>query len=144
MATIGIAQGRHAREHGTAARVLVAIELATGAAALAGGLLLAVEPDGSLLQARSSALENGPFGDWRVPGVLLAVLVGGGFLGAAWWQHRRRPFARELSMLAGAGLVVFEGFELLWIGAQPLEGVFAVVGLTVLALAVRLPRGSGG
>jgi hypothetical protein len=42
-------------------------------------------------------------------------------------------------MLAGAGLVVFEGFELMWIGTQPLEAVFAVVGLTVLVLAVKMP-----
>ena len=38
-------------------------------------------------------------------------------------------------MLAGFGLVMFEVAELAWIGPQPLEGVFALVGAGVLALA---------
>ena len=82
-------------------------------------------PDGSLLRADSSALAGSPFSDWRVPGVLLAGLVGGGFLLAGWWQWRGRRHARELSMAAGAGLVFFEAAELAWIGFQPLEALFA-------------------
>ena len=120
-------------------RLLVGVELGTGAAAVVGGLLLALRPDGSLLQAHASALSHSPFSDWRVPGLLLASLLGVGFLAAGWWQHRLGRCARELSVAAGAGLVLFEAFELVWIGPQPLEAVFAVVGLTVVVLAVRLP-----
>jgi hypothetical protein len=123
-------------------RLLIGIELFTGAAGLAGGLLLAFRPDGSLLQAQKSALTNGPFTDWRLPGLLLASLVGVGFLGSSWWQRRRAPFARELSLVAGTGLVVFEASELAWIGPQPLQAVCAAIGLTVLVLAARLPRRS--
>jgi hypothetical protein len=72
--------------------------------------------------------------------VLLAGLVGGGFLLAGWWQWRGRRHARELSMAAGAGLVCFEAAELAWLGFQPLEAVFAVVGVMVIGLAWRLPR----
>jgi hypothetical protein len=43
-------------------------------------------------------------------------------------------------MAAGAGLVCFEAAELAWIGFQPLEAVFAAVGVIVLGLAGRLPR----
>jgi hypothetical protein len=53
-------------------------------------------------------LANAPFSDWRLPNLLLAFLVGSGFLGTAAWQWRRAPFARELSLVAGAGLVLFE------------------------------------
>jgi hypothetical protein len=62
--------------------------------------------------------------------VLLAVLVGGGFLVAGWWQWRNYRYARELSLLAGAGLIGFEAAELAWIGFQPLEVLFAFVGLS--------------
>ena len=67
-------------------------------------------------------------------------LVGGGFLLAGWWQWHARWHARELSMAAGAGLVCFEAAELAWLGFQPLEAVFAVVGVMVTGLAWRLPR----
>jgi hypothetical protein len=117
--------------------LLVALEYFTGVSAVVGGLMLATRPDGSLLQAKLSALSRSPFDDWRVPGVLLAVLVGGGFLVAAEWQRRRLPGARELSILAGVGLITFEVAELAWIGFQPLEIIFGVVGAAVIVLAIR-------
>jgi hypothetical protein len=42
-------------------------------------------------------------------------------------------------MTAGMGLVCFEAAELGWLGFQPLEAVFAVVGVAVTELAWRLP-----
>ena len=114
-------------------RVLLGLELVTGA--VAGGGLLAVAPDGSLLRADPAALRGSPFSDWRPPGVLLATLVGGGYLLTAWWERRDGRWARQLSMVAGAGLATFEAFELAWIGFQPLEAVFAAVGAAVLLLA---------
>jgi hypothetical protein len=118
-----------------ARRVLVVLELATGAAALAGGALLAAAPDGSLLKADPAVLAGTPFSDWRVPGLLLAALVGGGNLLAGSWQRGSRRHARELSLVAGAGLVAFETAELAWLGFQPLEASFAGIGITIVALA---------
>jgi hypothetical protein len=128
------------RQAGAARRVLVALELVTGATGLAGGVLLAAAPDGALLRADPATLAGTPFADWRVPGVLLGGLVGGGFLLAGWWQWRGHRHARELSMAAGLGLVCFEAAELGWLGFQPLEAVFAVVGVAVTGLAWRLPE----
>ena len=128
------------RRKDTARRALVSLEVATGAMGLAGGLLLAVAPDGSLLRADPATLAGSPFSDWRVPGALLAGLVGGGFLLAARWQWRGRRYARELSMAAGTGLVCFEAFELAWLGFQPLEAVFALAGLAVVVLAWHAER----
>jgi hypothetical protein len=125
-------------------RVLLGLEVVTGATAVGGGVLLAVAPDGSLLRADPAALRGSPFFDWRPPGVLLATLVGGGYLLTAWWQRRDGRWARQLSMVAGAGLVAFEAFELAWIGFQPLEAVFAAVGASVLLLAaLDRPASSG-
>src|SRR3954451_8963466 len=92
-------------------RMLLGLELVTGGTAVAGGVLLVIAPDGSLLGADPSALVGSPFADWRLPGVLLTTLVG------------------------GAGLVAFEVFELAWIGFQPLEAVVVAVGAAVLFLA---------
>ena len=123
----------------TQARVLAVLELVTGAAALAGGALLVAVLDGSLLRADPRALTGTPFADWRVPGLLLATLVGGGFLLAGYWQWRNRRHARTFSMFAGAGLIAFEAAEMTWIGFQPLEAVFVAVGVVVIALALHNP-----
>lgn len=123
-----------------ARRTLVALELATGAAALVGGALLAAAPDGSLLKADPAVLAGSPFSNWRVPGLLLAALVGGGYLLAGVWHYGNRWHARELSMLAGAGLVAFEAAELAWLGFQPLEAICAGIGITVITLAWQAAR----
>ena len=128
------------RRRGHGRRALAGLELVTGLAGVAGGLLLVAAPDGSLLRADPGVLAGGPFSDWRVPGVLLASLVGGGFLLAGAWQWRGGWHARELSLVAGAGLIGFETAELAWLGFQPLEAVFALVGVTVISLAWRMDR----
>jgi hypothetical protein len=120
-----------------ARRALVVLELATGAAALGSGALLAAAPNGLLLRADPAVLAGTPFSDWRVPGLLLAVLVGGGYLLAGVWQWGNRWHALELSIFAGAGLVAFEAAELAWLGFQPLEAICAGIGLAVIALAWR-------
>ena len=111
------------------ARLLVPLELVTGAVGLAGGLLLALVPDGSLLHADPGVLAGTPFTNWRWPGVLLATLVGGGFLLAGSWQWRHGWHARELSIAAGVGLVLVEAVEFAWIGFQPLQALFTLVRL---------------
>ena len=75
-------------------RTRVVLELAAGVLAVAGGALLVAAPDGSLLQLDAAMLGGSPFGDWRLPGILLADLVGGGFLAAGMWdraEHRQAP-----------------------------------------------------
>jgi len=117
-------------------RVRLGLEYFTSATAMVGGLLLVSRPDGALLQAKQSALATSPFADWRMPGLLLGVLVGGGFLITAECQRHQWPRERDLAIFAGVGLIVFELTELAWIGFQPLEAVFAVVGATIAELAI--------
>jgi len=121
-------------------RTLVGLELLTGAAGTVGGVLLVVRPDGSLLHAKLSALVGSPFSSWRIPGLLLSTLVGGGLLLAGVWQRRQAWHARELSMFAGAGLMAFECAEFAWIGFQPLEALFGIVGMAIFALSRKMPR----
>ena len=120
-------------------RILAVLELVTGGTGVVGGILLAIAPDGSLLAADPAALGGSPYADFRVPGLLLATLVGGGYLLTGFWQWRSGWGARALSVVAGFGLVAFEACELLWLGFQPLEAVLAGVGATVAGLALCAP-----
>lgn len=121
-------------------RRLALVEIATGAMAAIGGGLLLIAPDGSLLMADPAVLTGSPFGDYRWPGALLATLVGGGYLLAGTWLLRRWPGAAVVSLAAGVGLVAFEAAELIWLGFQPLEAVFAAVGVLVAGMSVAVIR----
>jgi hypothetical protein len=120
--------------------VLVVLELATGLSALAGGVLLMSAPDGHLLDADRAALAGSPFGDWRIPGLLLAIVVGIGFLAAAAVQWAAPRIGAVLSALAGTGLILFEAVEWTWLGFQPLEAALAAVGVVIVILAARQLR----
>jgi len=124
-------------------RALARLELGTGVLAVIGGVLLSIAPDGSLMNADPAALVGSPFLDYLWPGLLLATLVGGGYLMTGLWQWRGGPGARALSVFAGVGLVAFEATELLWLGFQPLELMFALVGVAVATMAVRAGRDPG-
>jgi hypothetical protein len=119
-------------------RTLIALELAVGVSAVLGGLALVVRPDGSLLQAKRSVLAGTPFSDWRVPGLLLATLVGGGSLLAAGALWRRVGSARVLALLVATGVVAFELVEWLTIGFQPLEAIVAALEAAMFVLAWRV------
>jgi hypothetical protein len=124
-----------------AEQFLLGLELFIGVTAVGGGLALIAQPDGSLLQAELSALAGTRFADWRVPGMFLLVLVGGGSLLTAFWLWCRWWNARALAVLSGLGVLAFELTEWTTIGFQPLEAVVGVLALLVVVLAWRLPGG---
>ena len=132
-----------ARAHSRLGRALAGLELGTGVMAIIGGLLLVLAPDGSLLNADPAALTGSPFGDYRWPGVLLTILVGGGYLLTGIWQWRGGRGAWVLSLFAGVGLIAFEAAELLCLGFQSLELVFALVGISVATMAILRLRTDG-
>src|SRR5947209_7346346 len=109
-------------------RAIVIIQAVVGAAGLVGGLLLAARPDGSLLDAKRSALDGTPFSDWRAPGILLALPVGCGLLGASVWVWRRWPGGRGVALASAAGLVAFEVVQVLLIGFQGLQLLIDAIG----------------
>jgi hypothetical protein len=120
-------------------RALILMELTTAGAALSGGILLALRPDGSFLHADPAVLRRTPFSSWRLPGLLLAAGCGGGYAIAGLLHLRRSRAARVVSIAAGTALVALEAWEIAFIEYQPLELVFAGVGAAVVVLAVRLP-----
>jgi hypothetical protein len=125
-------------------RALLTLETVTSVTALAGGILLMLAPDGSLLMADPAALEGTPFDDWLLPGAALTLCVGVGFAVAAGWQWRRGSHARYVSLAAGVGLVLFEIVQFSVIGFHPLQAVFGLVGVTTAILAWRLPAARHG
>ncbi|MCQ1995800.1 hypothetical protein [Arthrobacter sp. zg-Y1171] len=118
---------------------LMRLEFGTAGAALGGGILLALRPDGAFLHADPSVLRRTPFRDWRLPGLLLAMGCGGGYLGAGMLHLRRHRAAQPLSVAAGLALIGLEAWEMAFIEFQPLEAAFVGIGAAVVVLALRLP-----
>jgi len=120
-------------------KLLFGIEALVGGAAVAGGVLLTAAPDGHLLAADPAVLMGTPFADYLVPGILLALLVGGGGLVVAALTGRRARYARACAVLYATGVVAFEGVEYSLIGWQPLQAVIGALGLAMLLLALTAP-----
>ncbi|MTD14482.1 hypothetical protein GIS00_11045 [Nakamurella sp. YIM 132087] len=117
-------------------QALAGLQALTGVSAVAGGVLLAVRPDGSLLRIDPELLRGSRFRDWRWPGLLLAGVAGGGHLGVAVLQCRHGRRVRMLSAATGLALIGFEVAEARWLGRHPLQLIFGGIGAVCVASAL--------
>ncbi|HVC79852.1 MAG TPA: hypothetical protein VNL35_05035 [Chloroflexota bacterium] len=117
---------------GTNRKALIAVEAFVGLSAFAGGVALMLGPKGSILPLSTSLLDGTPFADYFIPGALLALVIGGGMLGAALLLWRRRPSALTVAMASGAALMIFEIVEFSIIGFNPLQVVYGGLGAVIL------------
>jgi hypothetical protein len=124
-------------QKGTRVTIMV-IECLVGIAALVAGLLFIVRPDGSLLGTSKGILSATAFGDFLVPGILLAVVVAGLTLAAAAAVFLLTRNAAEMVLVSGAMLVFFELVESALIGFNLQQPLIALLGLVLIALSLRL------
>ena len=92
----------------------VAVELLVGISAFFGGYGLLKDAEG--LGMPGSWLERSPFSDYKVPGLFLSVIIGGGMIVAALLALRRSPAARAAAQLMGLILLSWLVIETLIIG----------------------------
>lgn len=126
---------------------LVALEAFVGLSAVAGGIALLT---GVFAQGIPVAwLQGTPFSDYTIPGLALAILVGGGMLLAAATVFIRREWATLVSVVAGIFMVGFEVVEAASVDSKAgdglplmagLQALYFVLGLVIFGLAVYLWR----
>jgi len=105
-----------------------------GVGALYGGVRLLV--DAEALGVKESWLEGTAFSDYRLPGVVLIVVIGGGMIATALAALRRSRLAGPAALVMGATLLVWGAVETLTIGYR---GAGQLVLLTVFAIGPALP-----
>jgi hypothetical protein len=105
-----------------------------GVGASYGGVRLLV--DAEALGVKESWLEGTLFRDYRVPGVVLLTVVGGGMLVTALAALRRSRYAGLGALAMGVALIVWGVVETLTIGYQ---GTGQLVLLAVFVVAPALP-----
>jgi hypothetical protein len=118
----------------------LAVTLFAGMNAVGGGAGLIVNG----LGMPTSELHDTPFDSFLVPGLLLALVVGGGMLAAAVATWRRTRRAAEVTIGAGAIMLGWIAVETVMIDdGRPLQIAVALVALVTLGLGwlrLRLDR----
>lgn len=124
------------------AKLLLPLELFQGITAIGGGAMLALRPDGSLIRMPIEWLRHSPFESYLIPGLVLAIVVGGSALVAAAFIVLRRSNAWFMSAVAGSGVVIWIVVQLAMTRMfHPLQIVYLVTGAAILILAFLLRRG---
>ena len=81
-----------------------------GIGAIFGGYGLLSDADG--LGVKSEWLDGSPFPDYRIPGIILLVFIGGGMLLTALLALRRSRFAGVAALAMGVVLLI-------WVSSRP-------------------------
>ena len=115
---------------------LVALSL-LGIGALAGGIALVSQPDGSVMHFDVALLAGSPFADFTVPGLILGGLFGVGSLVVVVLGLRHAPIAPFLAFAIGVAQMIWIVVELSVIRELSfLHPVFFGTGLVIALSAV--------
>lgn len=119
---------------------LMALEIFMGLMAVACGVILAAGVAGEVLDMQLHLLDGTPFGSFLIPGIILAVAVGGSQLVAAYGLWRRSAWGMTASLVSGAilmGWIVGEVTLLGWIAPRGLQPFCFVYGTLEASIAAR-------
>lgn len=121
-------------------RMLIVVQGLVGLTAVAGGVTLTL---GSLLHSSmgvlvppSDYLAGSPFSTYLIPGVLLAVVVGGTQIVALVLVGRRMPSATIATVVAGMGLNIWVFVELVFIPFSFLQVLYFVAALAEIGFVL--------
>ena len=93
--------------------LLAALCLFTGITAIGGGASLVIRPDGSLMEAPSSLLQQSPFTTFMIPGLLLLFVIGLSNSVAGVLVARTSRLAPYFAYVAGGALFVWITVEMI-------------------------------
>ncbi len=122
--------GNSANPRPAAVWLLILLLVLLGVGALAGGGMLAVAPDGHLLQMPLDMLQHSPFPNFLIPGILLLLFLGIYPLAVAYSLWKCPPWGWP------ALLNPFRGIHWSWAGSLA-AGVIVLVWIIVEMLMLR-------
>jgi hypothetical protein len=105
------------------------------------GLLMISNPDGSILNLPLSLLKGTPFKDFKIPGILLTVVVGGTNLLAVFYNMQRHPNRYNWAMAGGIMICGWIIVQMILIHAVNwLQIIYLAAGIFILLLSLQLKR----
>lgn len=118
--------------------ICIILLLLNGIGAFYGGLLLIIDPSGSKLGLPLSFLENSPFQNYLIPGVVL-LIVNGVFsfvtLGILLFKNAYSHWFIIIQGLLLTGWIVFQIFFLRMF-YPPLHATFLIIGIVFLGCGI--------
>jgi hypothetical protein len=115
--------------------ILGLLQVFTGMGAVAGGIPMILQPDGSTQAMSTDLLANSPFPDFFIPGILLVTVIGIGNLAGAYLTLNHKKHIGKFAMVAGATLIIWIAVQVYFIGlSKLLQPMFFLVGVAELVL----------
>jgi len=130
--------------------LLCVLHIFLGINGLTGGLLLIIKPDGSLLGMQMDLLNNSPFSNYLIPGVLLLLFLGGlplftfyGLIKRSNWKwvralniYRDRYWSWSFSLYTGIIAIFWITIQLLLTQYFWIQPIIIFVGLFIIVLTM--------
>ena len=119
--------------------LLLFLLFAVAITALPCGVMLVLEPDGSILQLPLILLNATPFNSFLIPGIILTIMVGGTNAIAFMLVVFKKPYQYRWSMAAGTILVLWIIAQFMLIsGAHWLQLFYMGLGVLTVLIAYQL------
>lgn len=118
-----------------------ALQLFIGIGAVASGIGLIIDPDGSNLSMSVEFLKESPFEDFLIPGIALLFINGLGSIIGSFFSFRRYHFAGKITMILGVAMVIWISTQVYWISwISLLQPVYLVLGIIEILLGFIIGR----
>ena len=103
------------------------------------GVMMVYQPDGSLLGLQTDILQNSPFNNFFIPGILLASLFGGGCLIAILLVVIQSQFALRYIVFIGIVLMIWMIVQMMLVPYYNwIQGLYFVIGILLTLLSYHL------
>ena len=109
-----------------------------GLSGFAGGYGLIADPSGEAVGLPLAWLDQTPFSDYLLPGLILLIVLGAFPLIVAWALWRGRLWARRGALAVGAALLIWIIVEIVMVGYHPwppLQAAYGLLSLLILSFA---------
>lgn len=117
-------------------RILFALHLFVGVGAFVGGLLTIMNPY-EPLGMPVTYLQNSPFSNYLIPGILLFTVIGLGNIVSAIFVHRKHKFQGYVSTIFSGALMIWIVVQCIMINSVVFIHVFYfIVGLIEAGLSI--------
>lgn len=118
-------------------KLLLAFVIFQGLSGFLGGIGLISDPSGESMGIPISWLENSPFRNYLIPGLILFIALGCYPLIVFYGILKKTKWSWFAAFVLGAALIIWIVFEIIIIGYQakpPLQLIYGLVGIIILVL----------